>query len=404
MKPETIEIVKATVPVLQENGEALTQYFYRRMFTHNPEVAPYFNAANQANGIQQRALAGAICAYAANIDRLDQLQGAVELIAHKHTALQIKPEHYPIVGENLLASIREVLGAAATDEIIDAWAEAYGALAGILIGRESQLYRENAEKPGGWDGFRQFVVARKERESELITSFYLQPEDGGALPDFLPGQYITLRLPLPDGTTTMRNYSLSSKPGEEYFRISVKRESSVDPLGTTLHGYVSNLLHHDTNIGATLEVGPPCGQFYLKATDSARPLVLLAGGVGITPLLSMVETALEKSPQRAITLAHACRDPQVQAFRTRLDTLAEKHAALEVHHRYSDIEAGSDNHGLIDIKFLQSLNLDAGSEFYLCGPPVFLSLLFKNLTEIGISESQINLEFFGPQQELTAVN
>ncbi len=404
MKPETLEIVKATVPVLQENGEALTQYFYRRMFAHNPEVAPFFNAANQANGIQQRALAGAICAYAANIDRLEQLHGAVELIAHKHAALQIKPEHYPIVGENLLASIREVLGAAATDEIIDAWAEAYGALAGVLIGRESQIVRENAEKPGGWDGFRKFVIARKERESDLITSFYLQPEDGGALPDFLPGQYITVRLPLPDGATTMRNYSLSSKPGEDFFRISVKRESSVNQFGTTLHGYVSHLLHHDTNIGATLEVGPPCGQFYLQTTNTEGPLILLAAGVGITPLLSMLETALERSPRRAITLAHACRNPQVQAFRSRLDELAEKHASVNVHHRYSDVEPGSENHGLIDIDFLKSLNMNAASDIYLCGPPPFLSQLFRSLTQLGISESQIHLEFFGPRQELSSIN
>lgn len=141
------------------------------MFTHNPEVAPFFNPANQAGGTQQRALASAICAYAANIDNLEVLGGAVELIAHKHTSLQIKPEHYPIVGENLLASIREVLGDGATDDVINAWAEAYGFLADILIGREKQIYKESAEKEGGWDGFRRFKIERKERESDIITSF-----------------------------------------------------------------------------------------------------------------------------------------------------------------------------------------------------------------------------------------
>ena len=99
----TIEIVKSTAPILNEHGETLTRHFYKRMFSHNPEVVPFFNPANQAAGLQQKALAGAICAYAAHIDHLEALGGAVELIAQKHASLQIKPAHYPIVGENLLA-------------------------------------------------------------------------------------------------------------------------------------------------------------------------------------------------------------------------------------------------------------------------------------------------------------
>src|SRR5690606_23494038 len=101
-----IQTVKSTAPVLEEHGDTLTRHFYQRMFKHNPEVAPFFNPANQSAGKQQRALAGAIAAYAANIDNLEVLGGAVELIAQKHASLMIKPEHYPIVGENLLASIR----------------------------------------------------------------------------------------------------------------------------------------------------------------------------------------------------------------------------------------------------------------------------------------------------------
>jgi nitric oxide dioxygenase len=111
LSQRTIDIVKATAPVLEEHGETLTQHFYKRMFSHNPEVAPLFNPAHQRAGSQQKALAAAICAYAANIDNLEVLGGAVELIAQKHASLRILPEHYPIVGENLLSSIREVLGA-----------------------------------------------------------------------------------------------------------------------------------------------------------------------------------------------------------------------------------------------------------------------------------------------------
>ena len=189
LNERTIAIVKSTAPILEQQGETLTRHFYKRMFSHNPEVAPFFNPANQTSGRQQRALAGAITAYAANIDNLEVLGGAVELIAQKHASLLIKPEHYPIVGENLLASIREVLGEGATDEVIHAWAEAYGFLAEILIGRERQIYQENAKKPGGWEGFKPFRVIRKEKESSNIASFYLAPADGAPLPSFKPCPY-----------------------------------------------------------------------------------------------------------------------------------------------------------------------------------------------------------------------
>ena len=203
LSQKTIDTVKSTAPVLQEHGETLTRHFYQRLFTYNPETLPFFNQANQARGIQQRALADAVAAYAANIDNLEVLSGAVETIAQKHASLQVQPEHYPIVGETLLASIRDVLGDAATHDIIEAWAEAFGFLARILQGRESQIYQENKNKPGGWEGFINFTVAHKEVESDTITSFYLKRQDGGLLPDFKPGQYITLRLPAPGGGTTI---------------------------------------------------------------------------------------------------------------------------------------------------------------------------------------------------------
>ena len=149
LSAQTIAVVKSTAPILAEHGETLTRHFYKRMFSHNPEVVPLFSQKNQASGVQQKALAAAICAYAANIDNLPALSETVERIAQKHVSLQIKPEHYPIVGENLLASIREVLGAGATDDIINAWGEAYGFLADILIGREKQIYQEHAAQRQG---------------------------------------------------------------------------------------------------------------------------------------------------------------------------------------------------------------------------------------------------------------
>lgn len=405
LKPQTIEIVKSTAPILQEHGETLTRHFYKRMLERNPEVAPFFNPANQAQGTQQKALAGAICAYAANIDQLEVLGDAVELIAQKHASLQIKAEHYPIVGDNLLASIKEVLGDGATDDVINAWSEAYGFLADILIGRETQIYKTHAQKPGGWEGFRRFRIARKEPESEIITSFYLEPEDGGSLPDYHAGQYITVRAPSEDGqSTTMRNYSLSRKPDGEAFRISVKRES--DPEAQSPAGYVSNLLHDQRQVNDVLEVGPPCGEFILDIEEQhKRPLVLMAAGVGITPIMSILQTACESMPQREIILVHGALNEKVQAFREEIDKLAASHDKLTVHYRYSDpaetgTREGNCSTGLVDAELIESLVPQRDADYYFCGPKPFMVNIYQQLLAWGIPGNQVYFEFFGPKQEL----
>lgn len=402
---ETIETVKSTAPILRTHGETLTRHFYKKMFKNNPEVAPFFNQSNQSGGTQQKALAGAITAFAANVDNLEVLGSAVELIANKHASLQIKPEHYPIVGENLLASIKEVLGEGATEQVMAAWAEAYAFLADIMINREKQIYDENANKPGGWQGFRNFVIDRKQKESNLITSLYLKPEDGDPLPEFLPGQYITLRIKTEDGSTTMRNYSLSDQPGKDHFRISVKKQkgaTKADPKG-----YVSHKLHQAFNAGDVLEIGPPCGEFFLpKTPQSTRPLVLLAGGIGITPILSILKTALSTRPDQQITLIYGCLNEKVQAFRPTLNALAKQHPNLTLHYRYSDPvkkgkkRGGQSSTGFVDQELIAKLLPSLEADYYFCGPKPFMKKVNQILNNWAIPEEQINFEFFGPREEL----
>jgi len=396
-----VAIIKSTIPILEVHGESLIRHFYKRMFTYNPEIAPYFNPVHQIEGKQQRALAGAILAYAANIDNLGSLGNTIELIAQKHTSLIIKPEHYPIVGENLLASIREVLGEAATEDIISAWTSAYNFLAAVFIDRERQIYEENAQQDGGWEGFKFFCVSRKRKESSNITSFYLVSIDGAPLPMFKAGQYITVRVKTPNGQTIMRNYSLSDKPGQPHFRISVKRQlalASSKPVG-----YVSNMLHDTFVEGGIIEVAPPCGDFFLDVAEKHnRPLVLLAAGVGITPIMSILLSALELFPKREIIFVHAVLNEDVQAFRQEVTECAQKHKNLKVYNRYSDSgqRTGHSSEGLVTTEYLKELIPEVDADYYFCGPQPFMVHVYRILAEWGVPRAQIHFEFFGPQQEL----
>lgn len=404
LKPETVAVIKQTVPVLQAHGEDLTRHFYARMFRENPEVLAFFNPVHQQSGAQQRALAGAVCAYAQHVDNPAVLAGAVELIAQKHVSLGIRPEHYPIVGENLLASIREVLGEAATDEIINAWAEAYGALADIFIEREAALLREQ-EAVHGWQGFKSFLLEKRERCSDNIESFYLCPMDGAALAPHEPGQYITVRVPLADGGTTMRNYSISSEPGEPWLRISVKRETGRD--ASMPDGVVSGFLHDQLKVGDVLEVAPPSGEFTLTGqADASRPLVFIAGGVGITPLMSMLRAALASIPARPVVFIQGALNGRVQPFADELTELARGHDNLSLHVRFSAPDADDlpngrcDSVGVVDNDLLNQLVADADASWYVCGPTPMLRHVCGLLKARGVADGDLHYEFFGPAEAL----
>ncbi len=383
-------IIKATVPLLETGGEALTTHFYRIMLSEHPEVRPLFNQAHQASGEQPRALANGVLMYARFIDRLEVLGPLVAQVVNKHVSLQVLPEHYPIVGSCLLRAIREVLGAeTATDEVIAAWAAAYGQLADLLIGAEEQAYAGNEHKPGGWRGARGFRVVRKIRESEEITSFVLQPEDGGTVPDFTPGQYIGLRLVI-DGEEVRRNYSLSAAPNGREYRISVKREPG---------GKVSGHLHDKIAEGDRLELFPPAGEFVLNT--SAKPLALITAGIGITPALAMMEAALPTG--RPIYFVHCARHGGVHAFGEWIRDMAAKHPQIRHYVSYSEPRSGDqpDATGFLSREQLAGwLPEERDVDAYFLGPKPFMAQVKRHLREIGVPEAQCRYEFFGPASAL----
>ncbi|WP_066308421.1 NO-inducible flavohemoprotein [Bacillus sp. FJAT-29814] len=401
LNQKTIEIIKSTVPVLEQYGEQITTRFYQLMFGNHPELLNIFNHANQKQGRQQKALAGTVYAAAMYIDNLEAILPVVKQIAHKHRSLGIKPEHYPIVGKHLLLAIKDVLGEAATNEIIDAWAQAYGVIADAFIGVEAEMYHEAATKQGGWDGFRVFYVDRKVQESDVITSFYLKPTDNKAIADFKPGQYISIKLEIEgEKFTHIRQYSLSDAPGKGYYRISVKREAGT----ANPDGVVSNYLHEGVNEGDLLQISAPAGDFVLN-TEKSSPVVLLSGGVGLTPMMSMLKTVVEIQPERKVTFVHAAQNSNVHALREEVEELAQ----LENVTSYVFYDAPTDDdrkhnrfdvEGYITREWLKEKVSIEDADFYFCGPVPFMKAINSSLQELGINEERIHFEFFGPKASL----
>ncbi len=407
LSEKTIRIVKEITPLVAANAETITRRFYERMLEANPEVKAFFNQSHQHTGGQQKALAGAICAYFTHIDNPAVLMPAVELIAQKHCSLGIKAEHYPIVGSNLLGAIGDVMGEAATPEIVEAVAEAYGFLADIFIGREQAIYQEQASQPGGWNGTRTFIVARKVPESDVVTSFYLTPEDEGPLPPFKPGQYITVHIDHPQTPTSPRNYSLSDRVGEPHYRISVKREERL--AANAPDGLISNHLHDAVEEGHAIQLGPPCGEFTLEPEAVAKPVVLIAGGIGVTPLLSMAKSIIQAKPEAELFLLQAARNSQVQAFADELRNLAAAGPNVKTKVIFDaplagDLESGKcDEVGLVSTELLREWTPYTEADFYFCGPKPFMRNLHACLQELGVDEHRVRYEFFGPKEELQTV-
>ncbi|WP_295515627.1 NO-inducible flavohemoprotein [uncultured Pseudomonas sp.] len=381
-------IIKGTIPLLETGGEDLTRHFYDKLLGNNPEIRPLFNGAHQASGAQARALARAVLLYARNIEQLDTLGPLVEQIVNKHVSLQVQPDHYPLVGIALLQSIREVLGAdVATDAVIDAWAAAYGQLANLLIGAEERKYAAQAEAAGGWRGARPFRIARIEPESEEISSFYLEPVDGLPTSIAQPGQYLGLSITL-EGVEYRRNYSISAASDGQGYRISVKHQPG---------GVVSRFLHSEAHEGSVLQVFAPAGEFVLQA--STKPLLLIAGGVGITPLLPMVSAALPSG--RPIQVIHCTRHPGAQAFGHWLEQLAAHHPQLQLYFCYSQPLAGEALASRLDLLRLQRwLPKERDLDAYVLGPQPFMAQVRRDLLELGVPAGQIRHEFFGPATDL----
>jgi len=278
-----------------------------------------------------------------------------------------------------------------------------GAIFGLLYADKTQPSTEaqpstpvQPDEHTNWKDWRNFVVVRKVKESEEITSFYLQPEDQGVIPNYQPGQFLTIKLDIPGQTKPIiRTYSLSDYAEPcTYYRLSIKRE--LPPAGSDfMPGLASNFMHDHIQEGSVIPAKPPTGRFVLDIQKSL-PAVLISNGVGITPMISMAKAAI-RNPDRSIWFVHGAKNGQFHAFRDEVTAIAQQHPNLNIHFAYSRPQTEDTGYyhstGYADANLIQSL-VQQPAEYFLCGSPAFMQSLRDGLQAAGVSESQIFFESF----------
>ncbi|KAA5922217.1 MULTISPECIES: NO-inducible flavohemoprotein [Pantoea] len=387
----TIATVKSTLPAIATCGPKLTAHFYDRMLSHHPELKNVFNMNNQRNGDQREALFNAICAYGANLENLAVLLPAVEKIAQKHTSLNIQPAQYAIVGENLLATLKELLDPG--EEALAAWGRAYGVLADIFINREEEIYQATEQQTGGWRGTRAFRISAIAQQSELIKSFTFTPVDGGPIAAFKPGQYLTVYLqPASFEHHQIRQYSLTHLSNGKDYRIAVKREAQ---------GTVSGWLHQNGKVGDELMLAAPHGDFFLEV-DPATPVALISAGVGQTPMLAMLHVLAASQHGAPVSWLHAAENGKQHAFSAEVRATGAQLADFVSHVWYREPEAEDagryDTQGLMDITVLSARLTSPDTHFYLCGPLPFMQHVVAQLRDAAVADTRIHYELFGPHK------
>lgn len=397
--PESLEEYQAVVAktALLIDAEKITDQFYTDMFTNYPQLKSYFNQSHQRQGDQPRALANSVCAYATNLDNLEVLGPAVVRIAEKHCAFHIQPEQYPIVGANLLGAIKKTHDV--NDEVLDSWGKSYGDLANIFIAVEENIYKQHANAVGGWIGFKEWSVVRKEKEADNVTSIYLTCDD--PVPPYNPGNYITMKNPFfhEDGfAVAPRNYSLSDW-SSEHLRITVKKELS--PETGIPDGISSTWVNEQLEVGEKVSLSFPAGDFYVskEVIDSGDDIVLAAGGVGITAIFCMFKYLASIGHTGKVTLIYGVKSKSDQPLRREIDEIVQSHDNFSLHSFYSQ-EQVEPSATEFSGRFSESLWNDittcdpSKTSVYLCGPLGFIKTCAHAALHAGIPKEKVYYEYF----------
>jgi ferredoxin-NADP reductase len=259
-----------------------------------------------------------------------------------------------------------------------------------------------------WDGFREFIVQRREIEDNknIVCSFYLVPVDNKPLPIFKPGQFLTFKLQIEDPyshelKSVVRCYSLSDAPRPEYYRVSIKRIPAPTNQPGVPPGLSSSFFHDHVREGSRLMVKAPSGHFHLM-DEEPLPIVLIGGGIGITPMLSILNTVLENGINRDMWLYYGVSNGNEHIMKDHLQNLLKKHDNFHLHVCYSapnenDIEGVDYQHNsLVSIPLLRATLKRMRSQFYVCGPKPMMESLVPGLEDWGVDKDDIYYESFGP--------
>lgn len=274
----------------------------------------------------------------------------------------------------------------------------------LLRERIGEAKKRRDENTLAWNGYRKFVIHEQVEEAEGVCSFYLKPHDGKPLPSFRPGQYLTFRLNIPGREKpVVRCYSLSDRPRPDQYRITVKRVGAPRSAPGAPPGLVSNYFHEQLGEGDILDVQAPRGQFCLDV-EQERPCVLIAGGVGVTPLLSMINAIAEARSGREVLFFYGVRNGREHAYRESLEETVENHSNIRMVVAYSRPTAadeqreGQDYHhaGWVDMDLVKSYLQSTNYEFFICGPPAMMETLNGQLQKWGVAKKDIKTEAFGP--------
>jgi nitric oxide dioxygenase len=386
-------VVTATLPVVGENIDEIAKRFYEHMFTERPELLDgLFNRGNQAEGTQQRALAGSVALFAdALVNHPDRLPyHLLSRVAHKHASLGLRPDQYQTVYDNLMWAIADVLGDAVTPEVAAAWSEVYWLMAFALTNTERGLYSARGIRPEiVW---RDWEVTERIPETEDVVTFKVKRTDDRPVRTSLAGQYVSVQMLMPDGTRQPRQYSLTRADDGEHRQFAVKRVHGASKPD----GEVSNLLHDTVQVGDVLTMSLPFGDVVLD--DSGRPLVFCSAGIGVTPMAGMLSHLVAAGSHFQVFVLHA--DSNEESFALRRQVLEDVRALPDaaMHVWYEDGAHGSlpvdgRHAGMMD---LSVLDLPAGAAYYLCGPLPFMKAVRGALLSRGISTDDIQYEVFGP--------
>ena len=386
-------IVEATLPVVGQHIGEIAGRFYAHMFAAHPELMDgTFNRGNQTSGEQQQALAGSVAAFAtALVTTPAHLpEKLLSRIAHKHASLGIRPDQYQVVHDNLMWAIVDVLGDAVTPEVAAAWDEVYWLMANALINQERGLYSARGVRPE--TVWRPWRVERKIRETADVVTFVVKRVDDRLVKTSLPGQYVTVKMLMPDGLHQPRQYSLTRADDGEHRQFSVKRVHG----GGKPDGEVSTLLHDEVDIGDVLTLSLPYGDVVLD--DAGRPVVFASAGMGISPMAGMLSHLVAAGSGLSITVLHADLDEASFALRRQVvsDVLALRDASLHLWYEkqsYSNEPVAGVHEGVMN---LDQVDLPDDATYYLCGPIPFMQAVRSALVARGVAPRDIQYEVFGP--------